>query len=232
MTSGKSYEVSGRTPALMSPNVDSWRTASEELDADVSLAEYVALDRQVAKRVDEDDRAQVGVRSLPNGLRAVLGRLAREHAVSFSSFTRAAFEYGVVLLEQELWIQTLRDVYDSATAAAMDEGQRGALRRLDRKVQYDFRDPVQYRTTLAVSRVTKARIAELAHICGIYAGQFAVVALLRALLTLDNNRGYRKSIEEEVAAFREFILHRILELQLPDAPSRLAVTQRRHDAMT
>lgn len=197
------------------PDIDrSWETAPDVEDTD--LSDVIRQLRRQPRPIDEEQPARLGLRSVPAGFRAVVHRLAREHFVSMSAFAKTAFDVGMDLLDQEPWIIYLRQVYDRVSEAAIDGGRPSAMRRLDRRTSYGFRDSAEYHTTFPVSRRTQARIVELADICGIHASQMGVLAILRALLTLRNNRGYRRGVEEEIETFREFVHHRILELELPN----------------
>lgn len=119
-------------------------------------------------------------------------------------------------LDRELWVQALRDVHARASDAALNHGRVAAMRRLDRRTEYVFRNRSEYHTTFPASRETYARMADLADVAGIYLSQMAVLAMLFGILTLDNNRGYRDAFELEVDDFREYALHRTEELRLPD----------------
>ena len=185
-----------------------WETDPPDDPAETSLSVVIRNAEQTASRRDDDENAQIAVRVVLPGLRAIAGQLAHEHRVSYTRFVRYAIEHGLALLDAHPAIIAVRDAYDLTRASAMSTGDRDALRRLNQVTNYEFQQSQELRTSFRVSREVAARVSDLAMVCGIEAPRLAVVILIIAVLTLPNNRGYREGLIEEVKAFHRHLAYR------------------------
>jgi hypothetical protein len=162
------------------------------------------------------DEKSIGVRFVPPGFRGVLGQLAREYRVSYSSLTREALAVGIEELNREHWIIDARQAYYDTRANAMSTGDPEALTRIDQRSHYQFLRTQPYRMTLAASRETAARVAELAVVCGIHTPALGVLTVIVAVLGLPNRRGYRDLLTAEVEAFTRSVIRHTRVLRLGD----------------
>lgn len=205
---------------------DSWDlTPSDDL-ADLTLSEVVQLAQSTPSRVVDEDRVQIAVRFVPPGFRSIMEQLADEHYTSYSRLTRHALDHGMAILDAQPWVAALRSAYQLTRSDAMSGGDQEALARLNQVVSYEFRQQQAFRTTLAVSRETAGRVTDLAMACGTHAPAVGVVTVLVSLLTLHNNRGYRRGLYGEVKAFQRFVIRRTRLLSLGDGESGLSGPRR------
>ncbi len=199
-----------------SADAEAWATAPDEL-SDMTLMEVLNdLTVRGSLDVSDESRQQIRLHEAPPGFRALMGKLADELFVSYSGLSRVALGHGIAKLEVRPWVDRLRSAYEHVRREGMDKGDPDALGRLNLTVQYSFRQSRPIATTLDASRATAARISDLAMVCGISRATIAVIAIALSLLTLRNNRGYRKLLEDEVDAFRRFAIRRTKELRLGD----------------
>ncbi len=199
-----------------SADAEAWETSPDGL-SDMTLTEVLNdLTVRASLDVPEEGRQQIRLHEAPPGFRALMGKLADELFVSYSGLSRVTLGHGLAILEAKPWIGHLRSAYEHVRREGMDKGDPDALGRLNLTMRYSFRQSRPVATTLDASRATAARISDLAMVCGVPRAVVAVVAIALSLLTLRNNRGYRKLLDDEVDTFRRYVLRRTKELRLGD----------------
>jgi hypothetical protein len=184
--------------------------------SELSLTEVIREAELTAHRVNDDELKQIAVRFVVPGMRGVMGQLAREHETSYSDLTRHALDHGIQILDSLPWIGALHQGYDQLRYRAMSTGDEDALARLGQTGRYELQRSQEDRTTFSVHRETLSKISSLAVASGIHVPPLAVVLVAISVVTLPNNRGYRKWYIAEVKAFRRFVDHRTQILLLPD----------------
>lgn len=226
-TQGKDDEERGSGPPSSSnlpapeshgERLRAWETAPDQL-SDLTLM-GILNDPSIRESLDDDDdsRQQIRLREALPGFRAMMGKLADELFISYSALCRATLGHGTAILEVQPWIGHLRSAYEHLRREGMDRGDPDALSRLNQTVHYNFQQSRPASTTMDVSRATAARISDLAMVCGISRPKLAVIAVAVSLLTLRNNRGYRKLLQAEVDALERYVIRRTREFRLEDRP--------------
>jgi len=151
---------------------------------------------------------QFGVRFLTPGLRTILDDIAEEFRVSYSELTRSVLKLGAAIIEADQRMRVLIAAYKEKRSAALNSGNKAALTRLDQAQPFNFVSAEPYRTTFSTLPWVKALLGNLSHASRFYKNQMAVIAILTALLTLPDERGYRAVIREELDNFWEEVLRR------------------------
>jgi len=156
----------------------------------------------------------IGVRILTPGLRTILDDKAEEFRITYSELTRSALKLGAAIIEADQRMRALMAAYKETRSAAMNSGNKAALTRLDQAQPFNFVSAEPYRTSFSTLPWVKALLANLSHASGLYENQLAVIAILTALLTLPDERGYRTVIREELDNFWETVLRRTAILRI------------------
>lgn len=196
--------------------LDPWQTAEDDLDEMGLLDVLNSPGIRGGLDADDDSRQQIRLHEAPPGFRALMGKLADELFLSYSGLCRVSLGHGIAVLEAKAWMRHLRSAYADVGRKGINHGDVDAMTRLDATVKYAFQQPRPVSTTLDASRATAARISDLARICGVPRAAVAVIAIAMSVLTLANNRGYRRILETEVDAFRRWVVRRTRELNLGD----------------
>lgn len=192
---------------------DPWELVPRDEIASLSLDELLA---RVSRRANGNDvdTTLIAVRVTPVGFRAIMAHLAREHRMSYSRLAYLTTWHGVTRLEADPQVQLLRQSYEATRSAAMESGDLAALARLNQSSSHDFQHSQGFRTTIAVSRKTHARLEDLAQVCGMPLPRITIYAILESTLTLENSRKYRDVLQDEMTAFRRQVGFRNRVLQL------------------
>ncbi len=187
-----------KRPGIPPDGEDGWALDEDTL-ADLGLE--AVLGNSEFARDETKDPGQVGIRTAPSGFRAILRDIARGYSKSFSELARRSSTHGAAILAADLEMRKLTEAHAEAWERAMNRGEQRALNKLDQVHPYDFRYSETCRTTLAIDLSVRGQLAEIADICGLPLGRVAVIAILASLLTLPNERGYRRILLEEMDGF-------------------------------
>lgn len=180
-----------------------------DLTLDDLLGEVRAM-----RSLDEERTTTVGIRVAPMGFRVMIDLLADERRTSFSRIALAGSVQGLALLEAEPAVRACRVAYRRATAAAFDEGDRDVMSRLGKTTSYNFEHAEGEHTTFPVWAKVHAVIVRTALACGIAPARLAVLCIVRSILTLPNNRKYRRGLQDEIDAFLRHVSYRERILRL------------------
>ena len=163
---------------------------------------------------DETRQSAIGIRNAPAGFRTIIRALAKKHRVSFSELIRRSLLHGAAILAANFEMKDLVRVHTEARERALDLGEQRALTRLDQVHPYDFVSSETCHTTLSVDIEVKGQLSELADVCGTHLNRVAVIAVAASILTLPNERDYRRILFEEMDGFWAMVKERIQLLKL------------------
>jgi hypothetical protein len=200
------------------PDFDPWDTAPSESLAEATLEQVIAYAKARVGQ-GEPELTSIAIRIAPPGFRAIMGSIAHGHRISYSRLCRYCLDHGIAILDAQEVVLTLRGAWDVTSSAAMEKGDPTALARLNITASYEFQRSQTFRTSLAITKETDARMGDLAMICGIPTSRMAVIAILVSLRTLNDRRGYQQGIYDEINAFYKFAELRRQVLLLGDGTS-------------
>ena len=177
--------------------VSEWDTISAD-GPDLMLSSK-GLDQLLSSRksmdsIDDSEHPheQIGIRSAPPGFRAVCNHLARQYRISYSKFVRLALKHGAAILAADNRLRSLKRAYQALSESAIDSGDPASLARLDQPQSFEFLRTNPVRTTLSCMRKVVGDVADLSRTCGVHVATMGVIAIYCSLMTLPNERGYRK----------------------------------------
>jgi len=151
---------------------------------------------------------QIGFRKVPNGTLTWYRDIAQIHECTYSQLTRLAQKLGTIKIQADSRMVDLIELEKQVRSAAMDSGSPSALARLDLVQPYDYVRGANRRSTFSCIWWVNGGLSMLANVCGIDKSNLAIVAVLTAMLTLPNERGYRQHVTAEVDHFWEFVERR------------------------
>ena len=163
---------------------------------------------------DEAKQSAIGIRYGPAGIRVILRALAKKYYLSFSELVRLSLRHGAAILAANSEMKDLVEVHAEAREHALDLGEQRALTKLDQVHPYDFVNSETCHTTLTVDFEVKGQLSELADVCGTHLNRVAVIAIAASILTLPNERDYRRILFEEMDGFWAMVRERTQLLKL------------------